>query len=183
MVLALLYKRTSKERRTGNPPTLNNLSLYTLHLPPSNHSLCLDIPSEYSTMILHTTNMSLINTTTPHLLTSQHLRPFPYHNILHCHHLTIFPHHLPIYSHLHLSETLSPSIHPMLFLNTFRYTTHSSSRDSIPLLGSTSSEKMSTQPWLRWITLMELPYWLQPIDTLCRFPCHRIIPSPPYKVL
>jgi len=36
-MLALLYKRTSKERGKGNSPTPNNLSLYTLCLPPSNH--------------------------------------------------------------------------------------------------------------------------------------------------
>jgi hypothetical protein len=28
--IALLYKRTSKERRKGNPPTPNHLSLYTV---------------------------------------------------------------------------------------------------------------------------------------------------------
>ena len=30
----LLYKRTSKERRKGNPPTPSTLSLYTIRLPP-----------------------------------------------------------------------------------------------------------------------------------------------------
>ena len=69
----LLYKRTSKERRKGNPPTLSTLSLYTIRLPPSNHPSCSDVPSESHPMILHTTLLFLIVTTTPPLLTSQHL--------------------------------------------------------------------------------------------------------------
>jgi len=56
VVLALLYTRMSKERRKGNLPTSNNLSWYILDLPPSNHSLCSDEPSECFLMILHTTN-------------------------------------------------------------------------------------------------------------------------------
>ena len=32
--IACLYKRTSKERRKGNPPTPSTLSLYTIRLPP-----------------------------------------------------------------------------------------------------------------------------------------------------
>jgi len=74
----LLYKRTSKERRKGNPPTLSALSLYTIHLPPSNHSSCSDVPSESHPMILHTTPLFLIVTTTPPLLTSQHLSSLLY---------------------------------------------------------------------------------------------------------
>ena len=74
----LLYKRTSKERRKGNPPTLSTLSLYTIHLPPSNHSSCSDVPSESHPMILHTTPLFLIVTTTPPLLTSQHLNSLLY---------------------------------------------------------------------------------------------------------
>jgi len=54
--LALLYKRMSKERRKGNPPMPTTLSLYTIHLPPSNHSPCSNVPSESHPMILHTTN-------------------------------------------------------------------------------------------------------------------------------
>ena len=74
----LLYKRTSKERRKGNPPTLSTLSLYTIPLPPSNHSSCSDVPSESHTMILHTTPLFLIITTTPPLLMSQHLSSLLY---------------------------------------------------------------------------------------------------------
>jgi len=87
VALALLYKRMSNERKKGNPPTPNNLSLYTLRLPPSNHSSCSDVPSEYPTMILQTTNTTLINTIMPQHPTSQHLNPLPYHNKLHHHHL------------------------------------------------------------------------------------------------
>jgi len=74
----LLYKRTSKERRKGNPPTLSTLSLYTIRLPPSNHPSCSDVPSESHPMILHTTPLFLIVTTTPPLLTSQHLNSLLY---------------------------------------------------------------------------------------------------------
>jgi len=56
VVLALLYKRMSKERRKGNPPTPTTLSLYTICSPPPNHSSCSNIPSESHPMILHTTN-------------------------------------------------------------------------------------------------------------------------------
>ena len=81
-------------------------------------------------MILHTTNITLINTTTPRCPMSQHFRPHPYHIILHHHNLTIFPHNLRVYRHLRLSVTLTSSMHPTLFLSTLRYTTHSSSRDT-----------------------------------------------------
>jgi len=55
--VALLYKRTSKERKKDNPPTANNLSLYTVHLLPSNHSPCSDVPSKSFAMIFHTVNL------------------------------------------------------------------------------------------------------------------------------
>ena len=106
VILTLLYKRTSKERRKGTSPTPNNLSLYTLHLPPSNCSSCSDVPSKYPTMILHTTNTTLFNMTTPQHPILQHLRPLPYHNKLYRHHLNIFPSHHRVYQHLRLSVTL-----------------------------------------------------------------------------
>jgi len=90
VVLALLYNRTSKERRQGSPPTSNNLSLYTLCLSPSNHSLCSDVPSKYSLMILHTTNTTLYqhnHTTSPDVAIPQttsltrHIIPPPSHNV------------------------------------------------------------------------------------------------------
>jgi len=56
VVLALLYKRTSKERRKENHPTPYNLTLYTLCLPDWNHSTSSDVPSKYPLMLLHTTN-------------------------------------------------------------------------------------------------------------------------------
>jgi hypothetical protein len=74
----LLYKRTSKERRKGNPPTPTTLSLYTIRLPSSNQFLCSDVPSESHPMILHTIPSFLIVTTMPPLPTSQHLRPLLY---------------------------------------------------------------------------------------------------------
>jgi len=37
---ALLYKGTIKERRKCNPPTPNNLTIYTIRLSPSNYSTC-----------------------------------------------------------------------------------------------------------------------------------------------
>jgi len=87
----LLYKRTRKERRKGNPPTPTTLSLYTIRLPPSNHSPCSDVPSESYPMILHTTPSSLIVTTTPHRLTSQHLKLLLYLTKLSRHPLAAFP--------------------------------------------------------------------------------------------
>jgi len=116
VVLALLYKRTSKERRKGNPPTPNNLALYTLRQPPSNHSSCSDVPSKYPTLILHTTNTTLLSTITPHPPTSQLLRPLPYHKILYCHHLPTFQRHLGIHPCLRLSVTPVPSLYAILFL-------------------------------------------------------------------
>jgi len=123
VMLALLYKRTSKERRKGNPPTPISLSLYTLRLPPSNHPLCSDVPSEYPTMIWHTTNPTLINTTTPQHLTSQHLRPLHSQN-------TLYHHHLHVYPCLRLSVTLIPSLRLVHFLSTFPSITHNLNCDT-----------------------------------------------------
>ena len=83
----LLYKRTSKERRKGNPPTPSTLSVYTIRLPPSNHSPCSDVPSESHLMILHTTPLFLIVATSPPRPTSQHLRSLLYLTKLNYHHL------------------------------------------------------------------------------------------------
>jgi len=103
-ILALLYKRTSKDRRKGKPPTPNNLSLYTLHLLPSNHSSCSDVSSESPTTILHTTSTTVISTTMPHHPTSQHLRPLTYQNTL--------SHHIPPTPscHSHVSQRLCLSV-------------------------------------------------------------------------
>jgi len=111
---ALLYKRMSKEKREWNPPMPNNLSMYTMQLPPSNHSSCFDVPSESSSMILHITNTTLINTTTPHHLTSQLLRPLPCHNKQSHHHFTPIVYHLCISHHLCHSVTLIPFPVPLL---------------------------------------------------------------------
>jgi hypothetical protein len=51
--LALVYTRTSKERRKGNPATPTTLSLYTIRLPPSNYSSCSDVPSKSHSMFLN----------------------------------------------------------------------------------------------------------------------------------
>jgi len=81
----------------------------TIRLPPSNHFSCSDVPSEFFLMILHTTDKTLITTTTPHRPTSQHLRPLPYHNKLYRHPLIIFPHLLRVSQRLRLSVTPLPS--------------------------------------------------------------------------
>ena len=125
----LLFKRTSKERRKGNPPSSNNLSVYTLHQSPSNHSSCSDISSEYPTMILHTTSTTINNTTTPKHLTSQCLKPLPYHNKLYRNYITIFSRYLRVYPCLHLSVTLIPSISLILFVSTLQSITHNTSSD------------------------------------------------------
>ena len=75
----------------------------------------------------------LINNTTPPHPTSQHLRPLPYHIILH-------RHHVRIYQRLCLSITQIPSIHLIIFVGTTQPMTCNPSLDSIPLLGSRSSE-------------------------------------------
>ena len=75
--IALLYKGTSKERREKNPLTPTNLSLYTVHLSPSNHHPCFDVLSESLLIILHTTNETLVSITTPHHTTSQNVNPLP----------------------------------------------------------------------------------------------------------
>ena len=183
VLLALLYKWTSEERSNGNPPAPINLSWYTLHPPPSNHSSCSDITSNYPTMNLDTTMTTLINATTPQHPRLQHLRPLPYLNKLYRHHLIIFTHHLHVYPHVCLSVTPIPSICPILFPSTLQSIAHNPSRDSIPLLALWSSENILERPWLQVITLMKLHYCLQPIPEPCRFPCRRIIPSAPYKVL
>jgi len=125
----LLYKRTSKERRKGNPPTPNNLSVYRLHQSPSNHSSCSDISSEYPTMILHTTSTTFNNSTTPKHPTSRRLKPLPYHNKFYRHYITIFSRHLRVYPCLRLSVTLITSISPILFLSTLQSITHNPSSD------------------------------------------------------
>ena len=130
VVLALLSKRTSKERRKGNPPTPDNLSLYTLCLPPSNHSSCSDVPSEYPTLIVDTTNTTHIDTITPHPPTSQHLRPLPYHNKLYCHHPEAPSLRSRVSRHLCLSVTLIRSASPILFLYTPQPITPNPSRDN-----------------------------------------------------
>jgi len=74
VVLALLYKRTSKERTKGNPPTPNNLAVYTLCPPTSNHSSCFDVPLDYPPIILHihdSTPYQHIHTTSSNVTTPQ----------------------------------------------------------------------------------------------------------------
>ena len=60
--IAMLYKRTSEERRKGNPSIPNNFSLYTYHLLLSNYVPWFNVQSESSRIILHTTNWSLRDT-------------------------------------------------------------------------------------------------------------------------
>jgi hypothetical protein len=98
----------NKERRKGNPSTPTTLSLYTIPLPPSNHSPCSDVPSKSHPMILHTINTFLIITTTPHHPTSQHLRPLPYHTKLYRHHLA--------------ASSASPHVSAFLLHNSFHTT-------------------------------------------------------------
>ena len=143
VILALLYKRTSKERWNKNPPTPNNLSLYTLHLPPSKHSPCSNVTFEYPTMILHTIITTLITTTMPHHPTSQHLKPLSNHNRFYGHPSAIPSRHSRVSWHLRLSVTLIPSASLILFLCTPQPITHNPIPDSILLLGSRSSENYS----------------------------------------
>jgi hypothetical protein len=75
----LLYKRTSKETRKGNPQTSDNLALNTFRRIYTNHHSSLYVPLESSFVILPTLNHLLLMTTTPYHLTSQHffLPPHP----------------------------------------------------------------------------------------------------------
>ena len=159
-VVAFLYMRTSKERTNGHPPTPNNLFLYTLCLPPANHSSCFDVPSEYPAMILPNTTTNLINTTTPHHPTSQHLKPLPYHHKLYRHPLTTSLRHTRSSQYLRLYWTLIPSIHPILFLSPLQSITRNLSCDSIRHLVSRSSENIFQWSWRPWISSMKLPYRL-----------------------
>jgi len=101
VVLALLYNRTSKERRKGNLPMPTTRSVYTVRLPPSIHSPCSDVPSEPHPMIVHTINI------TPdqfnHAISSDVATPqlFPYDNKLYRHHLAAF---------LRITQRLRPSV-------------------------------------------------------------------------
>jgi hypothetical protein len=74
----LCYTRERVKREEKEILNANNTLLYTIHLPPSNHSSCSDVPSESYPMILHTTPPFFIVTTTPNHPTSQHLRPLLY---------------------------------------------------------------------------------------------------------
>ena len=147
-MLALLYKRMSKERWKGNPPTPYNLSVYRLRLAPSNHSSCSDIPPEYPTMILHTANRTLITSTMPQHLTSQHLSPLPYHNKLYRHHLLTFSSHFCIHQHLHLSVTTIPSAHPIRLISTLYPITRNPSRDNA--VSNTPCGQSLTRSGCRW---------------------------------
>ena len=105
IILALLSQKINKERRKGNPPMPNNLPVYTIHMPRLNHCPCSNILSESFPITLHTINTTLINTTTPHYLTLQHLRPFRYWNEFYRPAVTSFPHHLRHVLHLHIPVT------------------------------------------------------------------------------
>jgi hypothetical protein len=107
-LLFLLCKRSGKERKKENPPTQNLLSLYTVHLLPSNHLLYSNVQSEASLIILHATNNILTNIPTPHHLTLQHINPLPNYIKLFRHHYTIFSILLRISQCLHLSVTPNP---------------------------------------------------------------------------
>jgi len=123
-----LQENEYREKKWRSSNT-NYLSLYTLCLPPSNHSSCSDVPCEYPNVILHTINTALIHTTTAQHLTSRHLKPLPYHNTLYRHHLLSFSHHLCVHPRLRLSITLSPSIHQILFVGTLQSIPGNPSRD------------------------------------------------------
>jgi len=80
-------------------------------------------------MILHTTNTTLINTTTPQHPMLQHLKPLCYHNKLYCHHLLTSSRHLCVYRHLRLSVTPIHSAPPIPFLSTLSPITRNPSHD------------------------------------------------------
>lgn len=66
----------SKQQRKGNPSKLCKLSLYTIHLPHSNHISCFNIPSQSPLMILNTNNSTLIYILTPYHPASQYICPY-----------------------------------------------------------------------------------------------------------
>jgi len=76
---------------------------FVCHL--SNHSPCFDVLSESSSVILHSTNKALINTTIPHRPISQHLTPFPHRTKLYRHQLSAFSLHLRVSQRRRLSVT------------------------------------------------------------------------------
>jgi len=110
----------SKDRNKGNPLTPNDFSLNTVCLPPWDYSPCSDVPSTSSPTIFHTTSQTIINTTMPHLLTSQHLRPLPCGIIKHHHHTKSTLYHRHISQHIHSTITTVPScnsrehVHPKI---------------------------------------------------------------------
>jgi len=110
----LLYKRTSKERRKRKSSNTRTLSLYTIRLPPSNHFPCSDVPSESHPMILHTNPLFLIITTTPPLLTSQHLSSLPYLILNYTATISPLPPRLPTSPPF---RNTIPSIPPEIFLH------------------------------------------------------------------
>jgi len=80
-------------------------------------------------MNLHTINTTHNNKTMPQHPTSQHLIPLSHHPKLYHHHLNILLCRLLVNSHLHLSVTPNPSVHPLLFISTRQSITRNSSRD------------------------------------------------------
>jgi len=149
----VLYKKMSKERRKGNPPTPNILSLCTICLPRSNHSSCSDVPSKSFPMILHTISATLFNTTTQHHPMLPHLQPLPYQKKL-CHH----PYTIILYP-LCLSRRLLPSITPLPSCfpwNSVWLSLVHPSHHSIPPSGLRSLEDFILPSWLLQISFMRL---------------------------
>jgi len=101
-----------KERRKEYPPTPNNLSLYAVCILLLNDSSCSDVPAESFPIIVHTTSITLVNTTTPHHPTTQNLMPLSYCNKLYRLHLAPFSHPLCISQSLHHSLTPVSSCFP-----------------------------------------------------------------------
>lgn len=106
---ALLYQRTSQERRNGNPRTPNNLYSYRVYNPPLNHDSCFDVRSESSLMVIHTITITHVYSTMPYHSMLQHLKPLPCHPKWSCNHYMAFSHDLRTNQHHHSSGAPSPS--------------------------------------------------------------------------
>jgi len=121
----LCYTRERVKREEMEIPQHLTTSLY-IHFvwnprtSPHAPMYHLNIPSWSSTP----STQLLIDTTTPHRPTLQHHKPRPYPNIVYRHHLTTFSCHSRVYQHLHMSVTLIPFTHPILFICTI-HTHHS----------------------------------------------------------
>jgi len=134
--VALLYKRTSKERRTGNPqiPTTSLYIQFVCHCQIVSYAAIYHLnPSSWSEA---PSAEHFMSTTMPHHPMLQHLRPHHYHPKYSHHHHTIFLYLtsglstcLPFHNTISFPLTWDSSYEPSLIMNC------NLSRDSIPYSG------------------------------------------------